>query len=74
MFLEQRCESGEGLRIKVKDLYSTYRTWAKSNGYSLISNYKFKNELMRHPKSFDWIGLTDGYPMVHGLTLRSDYD
>lgn len=74
MFLEQRCESGEGLRIKVKDLYSTYRTWAKSNGYSLISNYKFKNELMRHPKSFDWIGLTDGYPVVHGLALRSDYD
>jgi putative DNA primase/helicase len=59
-FLEERFDQNPGGRIKQKDCYELYKMWCRKNGYMVMSNKKFKAELMKHP------GWVFGEPMIHG--------
>jgi putative DNA primase/helicase len=79
-FLEARCErvtdytdsrqDTENKLIKAKDLYSSFKLWAKSEGAAVLSARKFNSEMDRH---MDWHSgrcSRDGYVCYYGLKLR----
>lgn len=72
-FLEARCEKDPESRIKQKDLYNAFKTWARAEGYPMLSSLKFKGELERHPDWWLGEGLTHGYYMHLGIKLKEVY-
>jgi putative DNA primase/helicase len=69
-FLEARCETAEDAVIKSKDLYNSFKIWAKSEGAPVLSARKFNSEMDRH---MDWHSgrcSRDGYVCYYGLKLR----
>ena len=70
-FLEARCEQGdEELIIKAKDLYNSFKIWAKSEGAPVLSARKFNAEMDRHMEWHHGRRIRDGYPYYYGLKLR----
>lgn len=71
-FLLDKCVRGEDKRASFKSLYDTYKVWAKSNGYKVMSSKTFSKNLTSHPEMYDkevspqnqktylGIGLNDG--------------
>jgi putative DNA primase/helicase len=69
-FLEARCETAEEAVIKSKDLYSSFKIWAKSEGAPVLSARKFNSEMERHPDWFERKTVLHGYPVYSGLKMR----
>lgn len=69
-FLEIRCEKDPEAKTKTKELYQAYKTWARAEGYYVLSAYRFNSELDRHPTWFDKRGTLHGYPHIYGLKLK----
>lgn len=69
-FLEERCETARDGKIKAKDLFQTYKIWAKANGYFVMSARKFNAEMDRHSEWFDEKVMRDGYPTYKGLKTK----
>jgi putative DNA primase/helicase len=69
-FLEARCETADDAVIKAKDLYSSFKIWAKSEGAPVLSARKFNSEMDRHMEWHDGRRVRDGYPYYYGLKLR----
>lgn len=70
-FLEARCERAEGTdKIQSKDLYNTFKAWAKSGGYPVLSIRKFNSEMERHPDWIDRVGVSGGSKVFWGLKFQ----
>lgn len=69
-FLEVRCEKMADIKVRAKDLYSSYKLWAKSEGYFVLSAKKFNSEMDRHSEWFDHKGVSSGYPTYYGIAMR----
>jgi len=69
-FLESRCEHGEEAVTRAKDLYQTYKVWAKSEGAPVLSARKFNAEMERHPDWFTEKSNYGGYPVYKGVKVR----
>ena len=69
-FLETCCEQKEGKSIRAKDLYSRYRSWAKSEYGWTLTAQKFNAEMERHSEWFDRITRPHGYMTYYGLTVK----
>jgi putative DNA primase/helicase len=69
-FLENRCVRDESANIKAKDLYNTYKVWAKSEGAFQLSARKFNAEMERHPEWFDRKSTSSGFVIYWGLKLK----
>jgi putative DNA primase/helicase len=69
-FLETRCEVAEDAVIKAKDLYGSFKLWAKSEGAPVLSARKFNSEMERHPDWFDRKSTSSGFMIYWGLTLK----
>ena len=79
-FLEARCErvtdydesrrDTDGKLIRAKDLYSSFKLWAKSEGAPVLSARKFNSEMERHPDWFDRKSISAGSAIYWGLKLR----
>jgi putative DNA primase/helicase len=69
-FLEARCETAEDAVVKAKDLYSSFKLWAKSEGAPVLSARKFNSEMERHPDWFERKSVKDGYPVYYGVKMR----
>ena len=69
-FLESRCTRDENTTIKAKDLYNSFKIWAKSEGAPVLSARKFNSEMERHPKWFDRKSTSSGFVIYWGLKLK----
>ena len=73
-FLENRCErvpeESSPTVIKAKDLYNSFKIWAKSEGAYILSARKFNSEMERHPEWFDRKSTSSGYATYCGLKLK----
>jgi len=69
-FLENRCERKEGVNIKAKDLYNSFKMWAKSEGAYVLSARKFNSEMERHPEWYDRKSTSSGFVIYWGLKLK----
>lgn len=69
-FLETRCEREESANIKTKDLYNSFKIWAKSEGAYILSARKFNSEMERHPEWYDRKSTSSGYAIYWGLKLK----
>ena len=69
-FLENRCDRKEGVNIKAKDLYNSFKLWAKSEGAYVLSARKFNSEMERHPEWFDRKSTSSGFVIYWGLKLK----
>lgn len=69
-FLESRCEHKEGVNIKAKDLYNSFKIWAKSEGAYILSARKFNAEMERHPEWFDRKSTSSGFVIYWGVKLK----
>lgn len=70
MFLEESCRRSDSEYIRAKLLYDTYKIWAKSNGYYVVSAKKFYASVEQHPEWSDGRKDKDGYPIYQGITLK----
>ena len=69
-FLESRCDRKEGVNSKAKDLYNSFKMWAKSEGAYVLSARKFNAEMERHPEWFDRKSTSSGFVIYWGLKLK----
>lgn len=69
-FLENRCDRKEGVNIKAKDLYQSFKIWAKSEGAYVLSARKFNAEMERHPEWFDRKSTSSGFVIYWGVKLK----
>lgn len=69
-FLETRCDREESANIKTKDLYNSFKIWAKSEGAYILSARKFNSEMERHPEWYDRKSTSSGYAIYWGLKLK----
>ena len=72
-YLENRCEFHPGeekVSIRAKDLYKTFKVWAKAEGAFVLSARKFNSEMERHPEWFDRKATSGGYVVYYGLKLK----
>ena len=69
-FLENRCVKDEESTIKAKDLYSSFKLWAKAEGAYVLSARKFNSEMERHPEWFDRKSTSSGFVIYWGLKLK----
>ena len=69
-FLESRCTRDENATIKAKDLYNSFKIWAKSEGAPVLSARKFNSEMERHPEWFDRKSTSSGFVIYWGLKLK----
>jgi putative DNA primase/helicase len=69
-FLEARCVRSETAQIKTKDIYSSFRMWAKSEGAYVLSARKFNSEMERHPEWFIGKVTENGYNWYKGIKLK----
>jgi len=70
LFVEERCTTGEDLKIKASDLYETYKGWCFSNGHKAKSSTSVAEDWRR-------LGFTKtaskGCNYWKGVALRGDY-
>ena len=69
-FLESRCDRDENSTIKAKDLYNSFKLWAKSEGAYVLSARKFNSEMERHPEWFDRKSTSSGFVIYWGLKMK----
>ena len=69
-FLEARCTRNEAVSIKSKDLYNSFKLWAKSEGAYVVSARKFNSEMERHPEWYDKKSTSSGFVIYWGLKLK----
>ena len=69
-FLEDRCETAEGERIKAKTLYDAYKSWCRSCGYYVCSLKRFIAEVVTHPEWYEYKGMSNGATAFSGLKLK----
>ncbi len=69
-FLENRCVREGKAVIKAKDLYQSFKIWAKSEGEYVFSARKFNSEMERHPEWFDRKSTSSGFKIYWGLKLK----
>lgn len=69
-FLETRCDREKSANIKTKDLYNSFKIWAKSEGAYILSARKFNSEMERHPEWYDRKSTSSGYAIYWGLKLK----
>lgn len=69
-FLENRCVKDEESTIKAKDLYSSFKLWAKAEGAYVLSARKFNSEMERHPEWFDRKSTSSGFVIYWGLKIK----
>ena len=69
-FLEANCERDEESKIKSKNLYSRFRTWAKVEYGWTLSAQKFNNEMERHDDWYHRAAVSMGYLTYYGLKLK----
>lgn len=69
-FLENRCVQDETATVKAKDLYNSFKIWAKSEGAYVLSARKFNSEMERHPEWFDRKSTSSGFVIYWGLKLK----
>lgn len=69
-FLESRCLQDESANIKAKDLYNSFKMWAKSEGAFILSARKFNSEMERHPEWFERKSSSSGFVIYWGLKLK----
>ena len=69
-FLESRCERNEEAKIKSKDLYQSFKLWAKSEGAFVLSARKFNSEMERHTEWYDRKATAKGFVTYYGLKLK----
>ena len=70
-FLEEKCERSEVAITRCKLIYDSFKSWAKSNGYYVMSAKKFYAGIDLHPEWYDKRSVKDGYPVYAGLNLRT---
>ena len=72
-FVEDRCTSDPGNRIKAKLLYDCYKAWSRSVGYNFImSARKFNAGMEAHPELHEGKCMVDGYPCYKGISLKNE--
>lgn len=69
-FLESRCVRSEESTIKAKDLYNSFKLWAKSEGAYVLSARKFNSEMERHTEWFDRKSTSSGFMIYWGLKIK----
>ncbi len=69
-FLENRCVRVTGASIRAKDLYNSFKMWAKSEGTCVLSARKFNSEMERHPEWYDVKNTNGGFVTYDGLKIR----
>ncbi len=69
-FLESRCDKHDGSTVKAKDLYQSFKMWAKSEGAYVLSARKFNAEMERHPEWFEKKSTSSGFIIYWGLKLK----
>lgn len=69
-FLEDRCEVVPEERIRAKNLYDTYKSWCRSNGYFVCSLKHFIAEVTTHPEWYTRKGLSHGAVAFEGIKLK----
>lgn len=69
-FLENRCVQDESATIRAKDLYQSFKVWAKSEGAYVLSARKFNAEMERHPEWFERKSTSSGFMIYWGLKLK----
>lgn len=69
-FLENRCTRDESANIRAKDLYQSFKMWAKSEGAYILSARKFNSEMERHPEWYDRKSTSSGFVIYWGLKLK----
>lgn len=69
-FLEDRCETAEGERVKAKTLYDAYKSWCRSCGYYVCSLKRFIAEVVTHPEWYEYKGMSNGATAFSGLRLK----
>lgn len=70
-FLEDVCEKAGGVAVRAKDLYDTFKLWAKSNGYYVLSARKFYAGIEAHPEWHNGRRLRDGYPYFIDIRIKT---
>ncbi|GHV47046.1 hypothetical protein FACS189499_03760 [Clostridia bacterium] len=70
-FLECCCECDSGSKIKSKDLYKSFKIWAKSEGAFCFSAKKFNSELERHQDWYTSRSESGGYLTYYGLRMKN---
>jgi putative DNA primase/helicase len=68
MFVDEKCETGEGLHEKSSYLYDVYKEWCLANGHKPLSSTNVADEWRR--LGFERERVTEG-TRWHGVKLRS---
>lgn len=69
-FLEAQCAKKDDERIRSKEMYTTFKVWAKSNGAPVLSARKFNSEMERHPEWYDRRSYVAGFLVYWGIKLK----
>ena len=68
-FIEDKCVLGEGLKVKLKDLYAEYATWCDDNKEKKIGRNRFNKKI--EAKGCDR-RVKDGYRCWLGVGLKAE--
>ena len=69
-YLESRCEAVPDGVVKAKDLYASFKLWAKAEGAYVLSARKFNAEMERPGAWFDRRATVGGFLTYYGLKLK----
>lgn len=67
IFVEEMCTISEESKIGKSELYSSYKSWCKSNGINAKSAQKFYDDIEIYAKS----KIRDGYRYFQGIGLKN---
>lgn len=67
MFIDEMCVLDEEARIGKTELYSSYKTWCKTNGINAKSAQKFYDDI----ECFATTKIRDGYRFFQGIKLKN---
>ena len=68
-FLEARTKLDPEGKVKGKVLYETYKLWAKSNGYGVLSIKKFTSEMRAHAEYYSHVTKPNNLLQYNGMSL-----
>ena len=71
-FLEEKTCKDPDSYIKAKNLYDSYKIWAKSNGYFAMTAKKFYAGVEQHPELHGGRVALKGYPHYKGLKFKGE--
>ena len=69
-FLEEKCESADGVITRAKSMYDSYKIWCKSNGYFVCSAKRFNADMEAHPEWHSGKTVYNGYPSYRDIRLK----